>query len=585
MDEIEEVKSRTDLVELVGSYVQIKKAGANYKATCPFHQEKTASLMVSPQKQIWKCFGCGKGGDAFKFVMETEHLEFGDALRMLAKKANVTLKPKTDAEFQSQSRKDRLFRVNALSAKIFEKILWEHPQGKLALDYLKKRGLSEETIKKFNLGLASRAMNVRNLMLQKGVLSGDLSAAGNPEKFFDRIMFPIQDVLGNVVGFTGRALGDAQPKYLNTPETQVYSKSRVLYGLNHAKKTIVEKDQVILVEGQMDVVALHQAGITNAVASSGTAITETQLMILSKYTQNFLLAFDSDEAGQATTRKVIEMLLKLDLNSRVVSFLPYKDAGEMFEKDPTSWPKTLSEAAEGFDWCLEREVQRNVPLSFIENKKKVIKALLPVVALIIDPTRLDYVINHLSKVLEVRPESLYESLKKYQHPEQAASQGDTKQSRTSNLTAEEQLLALVLGYPTILDAGLKSFDEIVWQSVEAKEIADSVKTCYNDKALVKNQSLFSSKVKNSIKTQAADKIDSWQFWLTSTWPEINDKLALDLYEDKIQLLSNKKREAEKENLALKIRQAQEKNDIEAIKKLMQQLTKMAQDVSKGEEAK
>src|SRR5665213_4143782 len=215
MSEIDDIKSRLDLVDLVGQYVTLKKAGANYKGSCPFHQEKTASLMVSPQKQIWKCFGCGKGGDAFTFVMEAEHLEFGDALRLLAQKTGVTLQPKSQAEHQTQSRKEKLYRINNLASLVWQKILRESAEGKLALDYLKKRGLTDETIGKFRIGWTPKNFNLRSVMAKHSVTSGDLQTAGGPERFFERIMFPIFDVLGNVIAFTGRTLGDGQPKYLN----------------------------------------------------------------------------------------------------------------------------------------------------------------------------------------------------------------------------------------------------------------------------------------------------------------------------------------------------------------------------------
>ncbi|HUD20933.1 MAG TPA: DNA primase [Candidatus Saccharimonadales bacterium] len=579
-NEVEEVKARIDLVDLVSQYVQVKKAGANYKAVCPFHQEKTPSLMVSPTKQIWKCFGCQKGGDVYRFVMEAEHLEFGDALRILAQKAGVTLQPRTAAEHQTQNRKDRLFRINSLASRIFQKVLLDQPQGKAALAYLKKRGLSEETIKRFYLGFASRGISLKDLMIGKGAAAADLSAAGSPERFFERVIFPIYDVLGNVVGFTGRALGDIQPKYLNSPETPIFNKSRVLYGLNLAKKAIVERDQVVLVEGQMDVIALHQGKIENTVASSGTAITETQLLTLSKYTNNFLLAFDNDTAGVNTTKKVIEMLTKFDLNCRVIDFAPYKDAGELFEKDPAAWAKAIKAAKEGFDWWLEREIAANQPTNFIENKKKITKAMLPLLSITFDPTRRDYAVSRLAQALEVKTGSVYASLEKLK-PAEVEAAAPAGQIPT-HLLPEEQLLALVLGYPTILEMGEKRFKEVVWQSEETEQIASSIETCYNDKALVKNQLQFHSKVKNSLNTLTAEKIDSWQFWLSQTWPNLDDKLAAELFDEKIGLLSSKSREKEKESLAIKIRQAQEKGDIEGLKKLMNKLTNMSKETSSME---
>lgn len=571
MNEVEEVKQRLEIVDLVSQYVTLKKAGANYKGSCPFHQEKTASLMVSPQKQIWKCFGCGKGGDHYAFVMEAEHLEFGDALRMLAQKAGVTLQPRTTAEHQTQTNKERLFRINLLVSRIWQKLLLEGKSGKDALAYLKKRGLTDETIKKFSIGLAPRGFDLRTAVARYQITAADLTRAGNPDKFFDRIMFPITDVLGNVIAFTGRALTDIQPKYINSPETPTYNKGRVWYGLNFARIGIKERDYVVLVEGQMDVIALHQAGATNAVASSGTAITETQLQILSKYTTNFLLAFDADSAGITTTKKVIELLLKYDLNNKVVSFGAYKDAGELLEKDPGGWPEAVKAAVEGVDWWINQEISAAGDIQFIESKKKVIKAMLPVLAGINDKTRLDHYVGRLAAATATKPDSIYASLAKLA-PGAVSTQAPASSEKLV-LTDEEQLLALLLAEPAIIDKHFAKLNEIVWQSVDAAQIAEGVKTCYNSKTLA-GKTPFSTAVKTHLNAPNALKVDSWQFWATTQWPELNEGLASELIAEKIGRLSTKSYERHKENLAIKIRQAQEKGDVAAVKNLLKELNEL-----------
>lgn len=623
-NEVEEVKARVDLVDLVSQYVTLKKAGANYKGNCPFHQEKTASLMVSPQKQIWKCFGCGKGGDAFRFIMEIEHLEFGDALRMLAQKAGVTLQPRTKAEHQTQGKKEKLYRINSLASLVWQKFLLESPAGQPALEYLKKRMITEQTIKAWRLGWAPSNLNLRTVMAKHDVTAGDLSTAGNPEKFYERVMFPIFDVLGNVIAFTGRTLGDGQPKYLNSPETPLYSKSRVLYGLNFAKAGIKEKNSVVLVEGQMDVVALHQAGATNAVASSGTAITEQQLLILSKYTDNFLLAFDADAAGQNTTKKVIELLLKNDLNVKVAEFGQYKDAGELLEKDPKAWPEKVKTAQEAVEWLLSQETEKVGPAHFVENKKALVKAMLPILALISEPTRLDHYVQLLGRAIDTKSESIYDSLKRVKANPPAGGPSSNRQETQPNpvpatekliLTPEEQLLALILSRPSLLDQFHQQFDEIVWQSAEADRIANVIRSCYNEKTLVKNSAQFSARVKTTLDSRldekmssrdqnaptsddkitarqnfttvdttieappstsssTGEKLDSWQFWLSNAWPELDDNLASELVAEKIGQLGTKSYEKSKETLAGRIRLAQEKGDLGAVKQLMSELNKL-----------
>lgn len=578
MNEVEEVKNRLDIVDLVSQYVTLKKAGANYKGSCPFHQEKTASLMVSPQKQIWKCFGCGKGGDQFSFVMEAEHLEFGDALRLLAQKAGVTLQPRTQAEHQTHGRKELLYRINNLASLVFQRFLLSSNDGKAALTYLKKRGLNDETINKFRLGFAPSNYNLRSVMAKHNVTASDLGQAGSPEKFYERIMFPIFDVIGNVIAFTGRALGDAQPKYLNSPETPLYNKSRVLYGLNFAKIGIKEKNYVVLVEGQMDVVALHQYGFTQAVASSGTAITEAQLLILSKYTDNFLLAFDIDAAGITTTKKVIELLLKNDLNAKVVDFAPYKDAGELLEKEPDGWPGRVKAAKEAVEWFLQQEIVRIGAPQFVENKKALVKAVLPLLMLVNEPTRLDYYIQRLSRAIEAKPESLYASLKKYSAEQKPTTPlAAAPKPVPTTLTNEEQLLAILLFQPTLLDTYFPQFDQIVWLSSEAERIAVAIKSCYNKKTLVKNQNQFLSGVKTALHSQLDEKIDSWLFWLSTSWPEFGPELGSELATEKIGQLATKSYEQNKEKLATAIRAAQEAGDQTEMKRLMKELNNITKE--------
>jgi len=565
--EVEEIKSRIDIVDLISQYVTLKKAGANYKGVCPFHQEKTPSMMVSPQKQIWKCFGCGKGGSVFDFVMESEHLEFGDALRLLAQKAGVTLEPRTQAEHQTHGRKERLFRINMLASRVYQKILLESPQGQSALDYLKKRGLKSTTIKEFGIGFAPRGLDLKKIMSKYQISVAELAQVGSPERFFERIMFPIFDVLGNVIAFTGRALGDAQPKYLNSPETPLFNKGRVLYGLNFAKAGIKQHDHVVLVEGQMDVIALHQAGVTQAVASSGTAITESQLSTLSKYTPNFMLAFDNDSAGQTTTRKVIEMLLRLDLNSKVVDFGTFKDAGEMLEQSSDAWPEMVKNATEGVEWIFNQEVKRVGDLQFIENKKKVISAMLPLLGLIVDETRLDHYVGRLALLTQSKPESLYASLSK----NRPTSAPQAPIVAATHLTNEEQFLAILLYSPSLLSEYKSQFDEVVWQSNEAQRIAEAVMICYNKKTLVTNQGQFLTEVKNQLDAPLGDKVDSWIFWLTTTWPNFGEGLAKELASEKIAQLATKRYEQQKESLATRIRLAQEKGDLNQVKLLMKEL--------------
>ncbi len=573
-NEIEEVKQRLDLVDLVGQYVALKKAGANYKATCPFHQEKTASLMVSPEKQIWKCFGCSRGGDHFAFIMEAEHLEFGDALKLLAQKAGVTLQPKTRSEYQTKDRKETLYAINQFSSLVFHKVLLESSSAKTAREYLAKRKISDQMIKTFRLGFASPSVNLKDFLMKRNYTPADIAKAGSPERFRDRIIFPIFDVLGNVVGFTGRALGDIEPKYLNSPETPTYNKGRILYGLNLAKGFIKEHDYVILVEGQMDVISLYQAGIRNVVASSGTAFTESQVTTLSKYTQNFLLAFDNDTAGQTMTRKVIELLLKFDLSSKIIDFGKFKDAGELFENDPKMWREVAKAAKEGLDWWLAGEITTAGNLNFIENKKKVVRAMLPVLKLVAEPTRLDHYIQRLAAAIGVKQESIMASLQK----QAGASKTSQPISATeAALTNEEQFLSILIAKPELISKYSERIDSIVYQSEGASRIASELKKLYTNKTLIKNQSGFLSQVKQQVGSPLAESIDSWQFWLSSQWPTFTDELANELIEEKLEQLKTKQYEDSKTQLANNIKTAQTAGDIEKVKAFMEELNSLTKN--------
>ncbi|MEK7535312.1 MAG: toprim domain-containing protein, partial [Patescibacteria group bacterium] len=356
-----------------------------------------------------------------------------------------------------------------------------------------------------------------------------------------------------------------------------------------AKAALKEKNYVILVEGQMDVVALHQAGITNAVASSGTAITETQLVTLSKYTPNFLLAFDNDTAGKATTKKVIEMLLRLDLNSKVIDFGKYKDAGELFEKDKDAWAPAVKVASEGVEWWIAGEIAVAGQLDFIENKKKVIKAMLPILGLITDPTRLDHYAQRLALAVGVKTDSVYESVKKARQLSAVSKQpiaafeprGENSEhsadgrrpiALSATLTNEEQFLALAIAKPALIVERKKDFDEVVWQSVETTTIAETLKKLYTDTTLVKSPTQFLSKVKNTLGPDLEGKIDSWQFWVSNEWPELTDETAKGLIDEKISRLATKRYDLKKENLARAIKRAQEAGDINEVKKLMGQLS-------------
>lgn len=341
--QIQEIKERLPIEEVVSRYVKLERSGINMKGLCPFHSEKSPSFFVAPHRGSFMCFGCGKKGDIFTFVQEIEGLEFFDALKQLAEKAGVTLELKSDGD---QKQKKDAYAVVEKACLVFEQFL---TKDITAQEYLAARGLTEKTIRQFRIGYVPDEWNLLYTELKKTFDEKDILESGLViknesgrvyDRFRGRIMFPIFDSSGKVIAFTGRVLIPEQketPKYVNSPETQLFSKSHVLYGLNFAKQAIRKHNFVVLVEGQMDVIMSHQMGYANTVASSGTAFTQDQLQMIAKLTPNLLLAFDSDSAGLATTAKVWEMAINQGLDVKIAYYEGAKDPADTIKENPDDW--------------------------------------------------------------------------------------------------------------------------------------------------------------------------------------------------------------------------------------------------------
>ena len=337
---IEKVREANSIEDVIGSYVKLQRKGSSYMGLCPFHNEKTPSFSVHPGRQMYHCFGCGVSGDVFSFLMEYDRLSFQEAVARLAERAGISVPQEDDSEEERKKRSERsrLLEIQKEAAKYYLFRLYS-PEGKLAMQYLKNRGLSDETIKNFGLGYADKRSGLYPYLKKKGFSDALLKESGlfvweekrsqMSEKFWNRVMFPIMDVNRRVIGFGGRVMGDAKPKYLNSPETKLFDKSRNLYGLYAAK--VSRKKSVIICEGYMDVISLHQAGFTNAVASLGTALTSQQTALLRRYTSDVYLLYDSDEAGVKAALRAIPLLKSAGLSSKVVNLDPYKDPDELLK--------------------------------------------------------------------------------------------------------------------------------------------------------------------------------------------------------------------------------------------------------------
>jgi len=421
MDQIEEVLTKTDIVELIGEYVHLKRAGRNFKALCPFHSEKTPSFIVSPERQIFKCFGCGMGGNAIKFLMEYEKMEFGEALRFLAQRAGVTLRSYRPGP--DEAKKRRLYQINHLANELFHFLLVEHQTGKKALEYLFNRGIQKKTIEEFKIGYAPDKRNFLEqfIVQKKGFLKEELEASGLVfktetnqliDRFRNRVMFPLLDPRGNIVGFSGRLLHPRKDvgKYINTPETLIYHKSRLLFGLIQAKEAIRQTKQVIVVEGEFDMISPYQAGIKNIVAVKGSALTEEQVKLLHRFAEEILLALDEDTAGDAASRRGIQMAVSQGLNVRVVRLAgKFKDPDEAVQKDAGFFKKQIKKAVPIFDFYIDSALSR-FDINTAWGKKQTTDELAPILAKIDDEVLRSHYIQRLARELGVAEEAVWEKI-------------------------------------------------------------------------------------------------------------------------------------------------------------------------------
>lgn len=420
---VQEIKSRIDIVPFIQGYVKLSRAGINWKGLCPFHSEKSPSFMVSPTRQTWHCFGCSKGGDIFKFLMELEHVEFRDALKELADRAGVELL-KEDPRLRSE--RERQYAVMEASTKFYEAHLARNPAVK---DYLKRRGLTDETIAEFRIGYAPDSWDALDVFLMnKGFSAREFVESGLGikserrqnsyyDRFRNRIMFPITDGAGRVVGFSGRIFERGkktdEPKYVNSPQTLIYDKSRILYPFDKAKEAIRKKNRVVIVEGQMDVIMSHQAGVKEAVAVSGTALTEKHLEILKRLTDTLISSFDTDQAGETATRRSLDLAAQFDFQRKVAVIPQGKDPADAILENPKVWEEAVERADSIMDFYFGRaKVRFNIRTP--ESKKEFSRYLLPEVVKIGNEIERAHWVTAIADALGIKEESVWMELARYQ---------------------------------------------------------------------------------------------------------------------------------------------------------------------------
>ena len=542
----DEIKSKLDIIDVIQEYLpQLKQVGANWKTACPFHNEKTPSFTVSREKQIWHCFGCSEGGDIFTFVMKMEGIEFIDALKILAKKANVILK-KQDPQLTTQ--RDRLLNICQTATDFYYQILTKTSQGQVAREYLKERKILNQTIKDFQLGFTPDSWeNLINFLSKNGFTENEIIMSGLAiqrtssnaikskincyDRFRNRLIFPIRDIYGNVVGFSGRILGKnekEEAKYINTPQTLIYNKGHILYGLDKAKQEIKKENIAVLVEGNMDVISSHQAGVKNVIACSGTALTLEQIKLLKRYSLNLVLSFDTDSAGQTATKRSIDITQQQEMNVKVIKLAIDKDPDECIKRDVNIWKEAIKNATPIMEYYF-RSVFLNLNLSNVENKKNAGKILLPIIAKITNKIEQTHWLQKLAEHLNVDEQILRNSM--INSEASNTNNGvipnfELEQSSeiNQNLSLEKKIVGLFLKFHKNLEEIILEFPFDILQDKRLKELAKSFIEDYT----VKKEKFNENEWIKSVSKEMSDYFNVLVFWVEKDFSDFDSSVKFEI---------------------------------------------------------
>lgn len=528
MNHLEEIKLRLSIEELVGSYVQLKKAGRNLKGNCPFHSEKTPSFVVSPEKGIAYCFGCNKGGDIFKFVELIENVPFPEAVSILAQKTNVKL-PQNRPQLSNKRLKG--IEINQATVKFYQEKL-----NPVAKDYFVKRGLSDETINHFKLGFAPDSFDqLKNHLGKEGFAQKDLIEAAvvsqrniadqnTYDRFRNRLIFPIFDHQGNPVGFSGRIMGEGEPKYLNSPETPSYNKSLILYGLNWAKESIKQENLAIFTEGYMDVIASHQAGVKNVVATCGTALTPQQLKLIARYTKNIAFAFDQDAAGMEATFRAIELAELSNLHIGIIIVPNGKDPDDCIQEDPKLWEEAIQKRISVMDFYFAYILRKESP-DTIEGKRAILDFLLPIIKLYKSEVEQSIYLNRLAIEIKTDIKLLWNDLKRTSQKKRFEPKNNNQNEGMApkakqNRSKEEFLLALLFKYPQLYEKVSASLIDNIPFDEGTKRFYTALKKVYTNAS-----SIDLIQVKNELEEDDRDKIDIFGLLAEEHYPDFPEDHA------------------------------------------------------------
>lgn len=567
---LEDILSRVDIAEIISGYIPLKRAGRNFKANCPFHHEKTASFMVSPDRQIYHCFGCGKGGNAFRFLMDYERLGFIEAVETLAKKSGVILPEVKPQDVKALSFSTQLFKINELASAFYAQNL-NLPAAALAKDYFLKRGINQESIKAFKLGFALdkwdgligylKAKAVPLSLIEKAGLILAKENGGYYDRFRSRLIFPIFDIKSRVLGFGARVLDNSLPKYINSPETPVYVKGKNLYGLNFAKDAIRDNDSVVIVEGYLDFLMPYQEGVKNIVASLGTALTTEQVRLLKRYTHNVVMVYDPDTAGELATLRSLDIFVEEGLNVKVVS-LPQGFDPDLFVRKNgiESFREKIVKAASLFDYKLNvLKLRHNI--NETEGKARLACEMLPTINKFEDAVLKSEYIRRLAEELQVQEAALWEEVKKLKLDKEKNYSQASPVKKEADINPTEKLLIKLMLEETGLAKYIKeNLEPEDFQDERASRIVELV-----FKFLEKGKELGPSMLMNHI-----DEDDVAKFICESAFLEVPSEDKQKVMVNCVQRIKSEKIKIRREHLHEQIKKAQHIGDDEQLDILMRE---------------
>lgn len=581
-DIVSEIKSRLTIEDVVKQYVPLKQAGRNLKGLCPFHQEKTPSFFVSPEKQLAYCFGCHKGGDIFAFIQEIEGIEFKDAVNLLADKAGIDV---SDYKFStetkhSKSERDELYDIHEKTLKFYNELLWKSEKGKKVLEYLQNRGLKDESITKFRLGYAPDSFDETHMMLVKqGYLRKTIALSGiavskdtQSQKVYDRfrgrLIIPIYDGLGRIVGFGGRALkkGD-EPKYLNSPDSPIYKKSEVLYGFNYAKDSIKKNNGAILVEGYFDVIMANQAGTENVVATSGTALTFKQIKLLKRFTKELTFCFDTDSAGIDAAKRAFEIAQNEDVNVHMCLIPGAKDPADYIKENAKSWAEVINDTVPFMEFCINEVLEKFDPKT-LEGKKKILSEIIPYFSKLKNSIDRDFYVREIAQKLDLKEIQIYDEIKRLSKniytPQ--TEKNVKKQKSSKKFTTNELIFGLLLEYPQILEEDFSLINDEYLQEDE-KNIYNIYKDHYNLLRAGKSREDFLSFFKPEIRK----KIEVTSLYIEEAYGKFNDEMIKNEFKALLNHMKDISSDRKKRNITKEIREAEKKGDNKLAKELLEKL--------------